>query len=135
MPDAMTDAEHLEAGPPASRRLVRKPAWVERAERAIAAVVPVHPNVISAAKLLVVTPLLLLALKQVGALPAAPWVAALLFLAFGLLDYLDGVVARHAGKETWFGRLFDRVTDYPVLLAISAVLVISFSAEGSTVTV
>ena len=98
------------------RRFVPKPAWA--VEDRIAAAVPVHPNVLSAGKLLIVVPLVL-ALRQADTLPSHPWLIVTLFLAFSLLDYLDGTVARHRNKVTAFGRLFDRITDYPILLAIS----------------
>ncbi len=100
------------------RRFVPKPAWAWAVEDRIAAAVPVHPNVLSAGKLLIVVPLVL-ALRQADTLPSHPWLIVTLFLAFSLLDYLDGTVARHRNKVTAFGRLFDRITDYPILLAIS----------------
>jgi len=100
------------------RRFLPKPAWTYAVEDRIAALVPVHPNVLSAGKLLIVVPLVL-ALKQSDALPSYPWLIVSLFLAFSLLDYLDGTVARHHNKVTAFGRLFDRITDYPILLAVS----------------
>ena len=100
------------------RRGLPRPAWAEAIETRIAAAVPVHPNVLSAGKLLVVAPLVL-ALKQAATLPSHPYVVTGLFLAFALLDYLDGAVARHRGQETTFGRFFDRATDYPILLAVA----------------
>ncbi len=42
-----------------------------------------------------------------------------LFVLFALLDYLDGVIARERGLATRFGRVFDRVTDYPLLFGVS----------------
>jgi len=101
-----------------NRRFLPKPAWAYAVEDRIAALVPVHPNVLSAGKLLIVVPLVL-ALRQSDALPSDPWLIVGLFLAFSLLDYLDGTVARHRDKVTAFGRLFDRITDYPILLAVS----------------
>ncbi len=106
------------AGRAFERRLLPRPAWAEAVEKRIAAFVPVHPNVLSAGKLLVVAPLVL-TLKQADTLPSSPYLVAGLFLAFGLLDYLDGLVARHRGKATAFGRFFDRATDYPILLAVA----------------
>ena len=100
------------------RRFLPKPAWADAVEARIAAAVPVHPNVLSAGKLLVVVPLVL-ALRQAEALPSHPALIVGLFLAFSLLDYLDGTVARHRHKATAFGRVFDRITDYPILLAVS----------------
>jgi CDP-diacylglycerol--serine O-phosphatidyltransferase len=101
-----------------TRRLVPKPACLARFEKQLAERVPFHPNVISAFKLLVIAPALLLSLEQTGAWGGA-WLISLLFLAFGALDYLDGVVARERGLATRFGRIFDRVTDYPLIIGLS----------------
>ena len=101
------------------RRLMSKPAWVLAFERRLAVLIPLPPNALSAAKLFFVAPLLIMALRQVGTLPHHPWLVALFFLCFSALDYLDGVVARHRDLESGFGRVFDRVTDYPVLFALS----------------
>jgi phosphatidylglycerophosphate synthase len=102
------------------RRLVPKPPWLTHFEQRIAGHIPLHPNVISAAKLVVVTPLMLLGLRQLDTLPHIPLLIGLLFAAFALLDYLDGAVARARGLATHFGRVFDRVTDYPLLVFLSA---------------
>ncbi|OGI41040.1 MAG: hypothetical protein A2140_03425 [Candidatus Muproteobacteria bacterium RBG_16_62_13] len=77
----------------------------------------VSPNVLSAIKLFVFAPLFLWLMLA----PPAPWVRLLpipLFLLFGLLDYLDGLIARHQERETPFGRVYDRLADYPVLFAL-----------------
>ena len=50
-------------------QMVPRPAWLAAFERDIAARIAVHPNAISAGKLLVVTPLLLLSLRQLEVLP------------------------------------------------------------------
>ena len=101
------------------RRLVPKPEFVVSLERAIGSMVPVHPNWLSAFKLVVIVPLLILATRQTGSLPLPPLAVAALFGIFALLDYLDGVVARNRGLESRFGRIFDRVTDYPMLFVLS----------------
>jgi CDP-diacylglycerol--serine O-phosphatidyltransferase len=101
------------------RRMVPKPDWAVRFEAWLGARVPLHPNVISGVKLLVVTPALLLALKQIDVLATGVAVVGGLFFAFASLDYLDGVVARARGLDTAFGRVFDRVTDYPLLIGVS----------------
>ena len=100
------------------KRMVPKPAWVLGFESMIASLVPLHPNVLSAFKLVVIFPLVA-ALKQVDGLPGRPWLVIGLFLLFAALDYLDGVVARQKDKATRFGRIFDRVTDYPILAVLS----------------
>ena len=99
-------------------RLVPKPRLVVSLERAIGMSLPVHPNVLSGLKLLMTVPLVL-ALGQVGILPARKVVLLGFFGVFCLLDYLDGVVARNRGLETAFGRFFDRATDYPMLVVLS----------------
>ena len=104
---------------PNSRRLVPKPSWVITLEMWIGQGVRVHPNLLSAVKLLAITPAILLSLHQVDVLPGGPWIVGTLFVAFSFFDYLDGVVAREQGLETSFGRVFDRFTDYPLLIGVS----------------
>ena len=101
------------------RRLIPKPPWVDRLEARVGSAIPLHPHVLSSAKLLVVAPLLLLALRQTALLPNHPAFVLLLFALFAALDYLDGVVARHRGLATRFGRIYDRVSDYPMLFVLS----------------
>lgn len=101
--------------PEAPRRLVHKPRWLIAFEASLAKAIPIHPNVLSAAKLLVVTPVLFLGLSSTVVELESPWVLLLAFFLFAALDYLDGVVARGRGLDSSFGRIFDRVTDYPVL--------------------
>lgn len=101
------------------KRLVPKPQWIERAELRLGRSIRVHPNFLSALKLLVITPLMFVGLKQVDMLRVGPTLVMSLFVVFGLLDYLDGVVARARGLQSSFGRIFDRCTDYPLLLTVS----------------
>ena len=102
------------------RRLIPKPAWLERFEGRLGELVPVHHHVLSLLKLLVVAPLLLITLRQVGVLEGGPALVLLLFGLFAGLDYLDGLVARSRGSSaTWTGRVLDRVTDYPVVFVVS----------------
>jgi len=101
------------------RGLVRKPAWVEAMEARIAAAVPLRPNLISGAKLFVIAPLIVMSMRQVAIVPDFRWLTVACFLLFGALDYLDGVVARQKHLESLFGRLFDRITDFPVLVIIA----------------
>ncbi|MCA9623125.1 MAG: CDP-alcohol phosphatidyltransferase family protein [Myxococcales bacterium] len=111
------DARPTEADTRRHRALIARPRWLRALEAAIAARVPVHPHVLSALKLFAVTPALLLVLHQPQ--PSMP-PALGLFGLFALLDYLDGVVARGRDLESWFGRFFDRVTDYPLLIGVAA---------------
>ena len=102
-----------------SRQLIRRPAWLQHFETRLAQNVTVHPNLLSAAKLVVVAPLLFASLRQVDALRGGPLLVSALFGCFGALDYLDGMVARERGLETGWGRLLDRATDYPLLVGLS----------------
>ena len=101
------------------RRLIPAPVWLRRFEHDLGTRIGVHPNVLSALKLFLVAPLMFLSLRQVGAIAGGPILVSLLFAAFGLLDYLDGVVARERDLSTQFGRFFDRITDYPLLVGVS----------------
>ncbi|MDP2341103.1 MAG: CDP-alcohol phosphatidyltransferase family protein [Deltaproteobacteria bacterium] len=101
-------------------RIVPKPAFVDAVEQALGRARifdsrALHPHVLSALKVVVVTPLLALTLKQIDVLPGGLTIAVLLFMLFAVLDGLDGVVARVRGLESEFGRVFDRVCDLPLL--------------------
>jgi phosphatidylserine synthase len=99
-------------------RLVPKPAFVDAVEDRLGKAIPLHPHVLSALKLLVVTPLLALTLRQIDWLPGGLALAVALFVVFCVLDALDGVVARAKGLASGFGRVFDRVCDLPLLLLV-----------------
>lgn len=96
-----------------------KPSFIVVFEQRLGEALPLHPNVLSALKLFVVTPLMFLTLRPVAVLEAGPYRVAALFLSFVLLDYFDGVVARARRMDSQLGRVFDRVTDYPLLLVVS----------------
>lgn len=100
-------------------RLLAKPPWIDAIERRIAQWMPVHPNVLSSVKLVLVLPPLVLALRQIDVLPFSTVLTAALVIAFFALDVVDGIVARHRGLATPFGRIFDRLTDYPLLVVVS----------------
>lgn len=100
------------------RRVVPKPAFVDTFEAWVGAHVAVHPHVLSALKVVVVTPLLALTLKQIDVLPGGLTLAVLLFLVFGVLDAADGIVARARGLATDAGRVIDRLSDLPLLLLV-----------------
>jgi CDP-diacylglycerol---serine O-phosphatidyltransferase len=91
--------------------------WTERFEARLGAALPVHPNVVSLAKIVVIVPLILLRMMQAS--PVRTEVALGLFVIFGLLDYLDGALARARSQSTLFGRILDRLTDYPLLVVLS----------------
>lgn len=100
------------------RRLLAKPPWLLALEERIAQWMPVHPNVFSSLKLVLVLPPLVLALRQVDVLPFSTALTAALVIAFFALDVVDGIVARHRGLATPFARIFDRLTDYPLLVVV-----------------
>ena len=101
------------------RSLVHKPQFIQSIERTIAKQFSWHPNLISAIKLFVLTPILGYFLWYAEGYTHIKTILISLFLLFCLFDYLDGIVARERGLETKFGRVFDRFTDYPILLLIS----------------
>jgi CDP-diacylglycerol--serine O-phosphatidyltransferase len=82
--------------------------------------VPFHPNWLSVARLLVVAPLLLLALRELRALPTDRYLVAGLFVLYVTLDYVDGLAARQRRIEAEDSRLIDRVAALPLLLALCA---------------
>jgi CDP-diacylglycerol---serine O-phosphatidyltransferase len=110
-----------EARPPrrrSVRRFIARPLWVDAVEAWVVRHVRVQPTVLSALKLLVVTPLIVLALRRVDVLPASVWLVSALFLSFFFLDGLEGVVSSERPPRGRFGRVFDRLTDYPLLLVV-----------------
>jgi len=90
---------------------------MESFEARLGAAIPLPPNLISLAKILVILALILL--RMMADSPARAELAIALFLLFGLLDYLDGALARARSQTTFFGRILDHLTDYPLLLVIS----------------
>ncbi len=87
-------------------------------EQRVAQSVHWHPNVISTLKLLLSIPIIALLLFPSNITGYSSYIIVFSFIIFGLLDYLDGVIAKHHDKETVFGRYFDRLTDYPLLLVL-----------------
>jgi CDP-diacylglycerol---serine O-phosphatidyltransferase len=110
-----SEADRAPSRPP-RRRLLVKPTWIEAFERRLAARVPMHPNLLSSVKLVVVLPPLVLALRPVDVLPGSTALTVILVVAFFVLDWLDGIARRRHGLATRFGRIFDRLTDYPLLV-------------------
>lgn len=102
-----------------TKRMIAKPAWIENFEQKIARKIPLHPNALSSIKLFIITPLVYLSFKNVGVFPnSSGWLFFLVF-CFCLLDYLDGVVAKERDKQSTFGGIYDRITDYPLIFLIS----------------
>ncbi|MCA9577975.1 MAG: CDP-alcohol phosphatidyltransferase family protein [Polyangiales bacterium] len=100
-------------------RFLPKPVLVETLEARLGRTIPLHPNILSALKVLVVTPLI--AAGLLGGVEALRSTGAVLglFLAFGALDALDGIVARARELDTDAGRLVDRLTDLPLLAVVA----------------
>jgi CDP-diacylglycerol--serine O-phosphatidyltransferase len=92
---------------------------VVHSEERLGRAIRLHPNVLSSVKLVAITPLMFISLRQMDVLRLGPTIVLALFAGFAALDYLDGVVARVRGLESQFGRVFDRLTDYPLLITVS----------------
>ena len=101
------------------KSLVHKPSFICTLETNIAKHFSWHPNVLSSIKLFILTPIFGYILFHSEEYTQVKVLLIGLFLLFCLFDYLDGIIAREKGLETKFGRLFDRFTDYPLLLLIS----------------
>ena len=82
------------------------------------------PNLLTVSRILVI-PLLVGMFWVEG--DVARWVTLALFIAAGVTDYLDGVVARSMGKSSNFGRFLDPVADK---LLVSAILMMLVWREG-----
>lgn len=78
------------------------------------------PNLLTLSRILVIP--LLVAMFWIDG-DAARWVTLALFIAAGVTDYLDGVVARSMGKSSNFGRFLDPVADKLLVSAILMMLV------------
>ena len=70
---------------------MKESLWIERLEAAIAARTRRVGTAAAWARLLVLLPILILALKQVGALPARPGLLVPLVVVYGILNYLEDV--------------------------------------------
>jgi len=90
----------------------------DRTEQKVADSVNWHPNVISTLKLILALPVIYLLVEPGDLSDQISFVIVAAFVLFGLLDYLDGVIAKHHNQETQFGRYYDRITDYPLLLVL-----------------
>jgi CDP-diacylglycerol--serine O-phosphatidyltransferase len=93
------------------------PHWIERFEARLGTALPLHPNLVSLSKIAVILPLILL--RVVEDSPTRTQIAVVLFLFFGLFDYLDGALARARSQGTFFGRILDRLTDLPLLVVLA----------------
>jgi CDP-diacylglycerol--glycerol-3-phosphate 3-phosphatidyltransferase len=78
------------------------------------------PNLLTVSRILVI-PLLVGMFWVEG--EVARWVTLALFIAAGVTDYLDGMVARSMGNSSNFGRFLDPVADKLLVSAILMMLV------------
>lgn len=99
-------------------RFLPRPQWASEFHGWVGRSVAVNPMVFSTIKFLIVTPILISALRPIAALPSSRTVVLGALVAFLLLDYLDAAVARYRGVESKVARVFDRVTDYPLLITV-----------------
>jgi CDP-diacylglycerol--serine O-phosphatidyltransferase len=95
------------------------PPWLEQLERAAAGAVTLSPNALSAVKIVVIAPLLLAGLRQIDLLPEPPRLTVALYLAFGLLDYLQSIAARYRHLGSPAQRFFARATDFALLACLA----------------
>lgn len=95
-----------------------KPPWLLALEQRLTERLVQRPVVVPAIKLLVVVPLLLLALRQIQVLPASPSLVGALLVAFFVLDYLHGLIARQRTAHSGWSRALDGLTDLPLLLVV-----------------
>lgn len=108
---------------PISASTSLRPGPVRRFERALGQRVTLHPNRLSALKLLLAIPLSIVLLRSELAGNARAAVIASLFGAYAALDYVDGVVAREHKLHTVFGRVFDRIAEIPLLVALAVLTI------------
>jgi CDP-diacylglycerol--serine O-phosphatidyltransferase len=101
------------------RRFLPRPLWVAQLDAFVGRHVAVNPVVLAAVKLVVVTPLLIGALRPLQIFPVHRFVVLGLLIAFLVLDYLEAACARHRRLEPRWARVFDRFTDYPLLIALA----------------
>lgn len=101
---------------------------VRRFERALGQRVTLHPNRLSALKLMLALPLSVLLFRADLGGRGRPAIIALLFGAYATLDYIDGVVARERKLHTVFGRVFDRVAEIPLLFALAWITILQLPA-------
>lgn len=92
---------------------------VRRFERALGRRIKLHPNRLSALKLMLAVPLSVVLLRTDSDGAGRAVAIASLFGAYATLDYLDGVVARERKLHTVFGRVFDRVAEIPLLFSLA----------------
>ncbi|MEM6292722.1 MAG: CDP-alcohol phosphatidyltransferase family protein [Myxococcota bacterium] len=101
-------------------RFLPRPRWATDVHVWVGQRVGISPVVFSAIKMVLVTPLLIAALEPVALFSAPRFVVLGLLVAFLALDYLDAAIASQREHESRAARIFDRVTDYPLLIAVAS---------------
>jgi CDP-diacylglycerol--serine O-phosphatidyltransferase len=104
---------------PRKPRPLVEPESIAALEDQLAGRMPLPPAALSSIKLLVITPLLYLSFKQTGVLPNSRVWIFLLFLCFCALDYMVAIGPRRKETRSSLGRIYDRVTDYPLLFIVA----------------
>ena len=87
------------------KSLIHKPQFINNTEAFIAKQFSWHPNVISAIKLFILTPIFTYILFHTDDFIHIKTILITLFLLFCIFDYLDGIIAREKNLETKFYRL------------------------------
>ena len=85
------------------------------------------PNILTLSRLLFPVIVILIHLFKLDKVSEQTLIC-IFFLAFGLTDYLDGVIARKYNLISKFGKIFDPVSD-KVLTASSLIYIISFEEK------
>lgn len=102
---------------PTRRRRLRL-TWLQRFDRSLGRNIATPPAAIVAARLLLSVPIGWLLATDGLAEPTLTVVIAVLLGLSVLLDYVDGVVARRRDTESSGLRVFDRLTDLPLVLTL-----------------
>ena len=88
------------------------------------------PNILTLSRLLFPLIVILIHLFKLDKVSEQTLIC-IFFLAFGLTDYLDGVIARKYNLISKFGKIFDPVSD-KVLTASALIYIISFEEKALT---
>lgn len=103
-----------------TRRLARPlEGLYDRLEHRIAERLAPFPYGPALAKLLVITPLIFLALRQVDVLPKSEALIGGLVALYFVADVLASLVARGREESSKLGRVLDRAADYPLLVVVA----------------
>lgn len=90
---------------------------MDRFEAWLASFLPIRPSLVPLTKFLLILPLALN--SRLPDFPGRVWVLLVLFLAWGVLDYLDGSRVNRRPNETPFGLILGQLSHYLLLLGLS----------------